>query len=107
DPKVRAQGLEALKGAIADAKFYGADTVLLVPGKVTNPETENFDQVWDRSQQQIRKAIPDAEKAGVKICVETVWNDFITKPQQMIDYLDQLDSPHVAAYFDVSNMIKY
>src|SRR5690606_19574505 len=45
DPKVRAQGLEARKGAIADAKFYGADTVLLVPGKVTNPETENFDQV--------------------------------------------------------------
>src|SRR5206468_1624420 len=32
DPKVRTRGLEALLGAIKDAKTVGADTVLLVPG---------------------------------------------------------------------------
>ena len=37
DPAVRAKGLAALNGAIADAKLYGADTVLLVPGKVHRP----------------------------------------------------------------------
>jgi L-ribulose-5-phosphate 3-epimerase len=107
DPEVRAQGLKSLLGAIDDAKFYGADTVLLVPGKVTDKENENFDQVWQRSQAEVRKAIPATEKANVKICIETVWNDFITKPQQLIDYVDQFNSPHVAAYFDISNMIKY
>ena len=107
DPAVRAKGLEALNGAIADAKLYGADTVLLVPGKVTNPETENFEQVWQRSQEEIRKAIPAAEAAGVKIAIEVVWNDFITKPEQLVKYVDEFQSPTVGAYFDVSNMIKY
>jgi len=32
---------------------------------------------------------------------------FITKPQQLVDYVDSLQSPHVGAYFDCSNMIKY
>src|SRR5438034_2108866 len=44
DPAVRAEGLVALKTAIADAKTYGSTSILLVPGKVTNKETENFDQ---------------------------------------------------------------
>src|SRR5262245_21869083 len=34
DEKVRAKGLEALLGALKDAKTVGADTVLLVPGVV-------------------------------------------------------------------------
>jgi len=108
DPAIRAKGLAALNGAIADAKLYGADTVLLVPGKVTNPETENFEQVWQRSQEEIRKAIPVAQQAGVKIAIEVVWNDFLTKPEQLVKYVDEFKAPQVVgAYFDVSNMIKY
>ncbi|MEA2710125.1 MAG: L-ribulose-5-phosphate 3-epimerase [Phycisphaerales bacterium] len=107
DPAVRAKGLAALTGAIADAKLFGADTVLLVPGKVSNPETENFEQVWQRSQEEVRKAIPAAQQAGVKIAIEVVWNDFLTKPEQLVKYVDEFKSPSVGAYFDVSNMIKY
>ena len=108
DPAVRAKGLAALNGAVADAKLFGADTVLLVPGKVTNAETENFEQCWQRSQEEIRKAIPAAQAAGVKIAIEVVWNDFLTKPEQLVKYVDEFQSPAtVGAYFDVSNMIKY
>jgi hexulose-6-phosphate isomerase len=113
DPAVRAKGLAALNTAIADAKFFGADTVLLVPGKVTaaasrpEAESETFEQVWERSQAEIRKAIPAAQAANVKIAIEVVWNDFITKPEQLVKYVDEFKSPHVGAYFDVSNMIKY
>ena len=39
--------------------------------------------------------------------VETVWNNFITKPEQMVKYVDQFDTPTVGTYFDISNMIKY
>jgi L-ribulose-5-phosphate 3-epimerase len=107
DPKVRAAGVEALRTAIDDAKFLGADTVLLVPGKVTNSETENYEQCYSRSQQEIRKVIPQAHDAGVKIAIEVVWNDFITKPEQLIRYVDDFETPTVGAYFDCSNMIKY
>ena len=58
--------------------------MLLVPGKVTNPETENYDQCYARSQDEIRKVIPQADDANVKIAIEVVWNDFITKPEQLV-----------------------
>jgi hexulose-6-phosphate isomerase len=113
DAKVRARGLEALVGALHDARTVGADTVLLVPGVVREEEFEGkkvpvtYEQCWERSSAEVRKAIPIAEKLGVKIAIEVVWNNFITKPEQLIEYVDQFRSPYVGAYFDCSNMIKY
>ena len=105
DAAVRAKGLAALRVTIADAKTVGADTVLLVPGVVNKDVT--YEQCWERSTAEVKKAIPDADKAGVKIAIETVWNNFITKPEQLVEYVDQFKTPTVGAYFDVSNMVKY
>ena len=105
DEKVRAKGLAALLQALEDAKTVGADTVLLVPGVVNKDVT--YEQCYERSQAEVKKAIPTAEKLGVKIAIETVWNNFITKPEQMISFVDDLKSPAVGAYFDCSNMVKY
>jgi L-ribulose-5-phosphate 3-epimerase len=102
---VRAKGLASLKAALHDAAFFGADTVLLVPGVVNKEVT--YEQCWERSQAEVRKVLPLAEKLGIKIAIEVVWNNFITKPQQMIDYVDAFKSPWVGTYFDCSNMIKY
>lgn len=105
DEAVRAKGLAALKTALQDAKTVGADTVLLVPGVVNKDVT--YEQCYERSQAEVRKALPLAEKLGVKIAIEVVWNNFITKPEQLIQYVDDFKSDHVGAYFDASNMIKY
>lgn len=105
DEAVRAKGLAALKGAIEDAAYFGCDTVLLVPGVVKDDVT--YEQCYERSQTEIKKALLLAEKHKVKICIETVWNNFITKPEQMISFVDDLKSPWVGAYFDCSNMLKY
>lgn len=105
DATVRAKGLSALNGAIEDAAFFGCDTVLLVPGVVKDDVT--FEQCYERSQAEIKKALPLAEKHKVKICIETVWNNFITKPEHLISFVDDLKSPWVGAYFDCSNMLKY
>jgi L-ribulose-5-phosphate 3-epimerase len=102
---IREKGLKALIKAIEDAKIVGADTVLLVPG-VVNKDV-SYEQCYERSQIEVRKAIPHAEKANVKIAIETVWNNFITKPEQLVQYVDDFKSPFVGAYFDISNMIKY
>jgi len=103
--EIRAKGLKALLGAIADAKSVGADTVLLVPGVVNKDVT--YEQCWERSTAEVKKAIPAAEKAGVKIAIEVVWNNFLTKPEQLIEYVDQFKTETVGAYFDISNMVKY
>jgi L-ribulose-5-phosphate 3-epimerase len=105
DAAVRARGLEALIGALDDARFYGADTALLVPGRVGKDGT--YQECWDRSVAEITKALPHAEKTGVKIAIEVVWNDFLTKPEQLVQYVDTFKSPWVGAYFDASNMLKY
>src|SRR5204863_7383623 len=73
--------------------------------KVTKDVT--CDQRWSRSREEIRKVLPLAEQNGVKIAIEVVWNDFITKPEQLVKYVDEFNSPQVGAYFDVSNMVKY
>jgi hexulose-6-phosphate isomerase len=107
DAAVREKGLQGLLTALKDAHTYGAETCLLVPGAVRDKETENFEQAWERSTEQVKKAIPTAEKLGVKICIETVWNEFLTTPEHLIKYVDQFQNPIVGAYFDISNMIKY
>jgi L-ribulose-5-phosphate 3-epimerase len=107
NPAVREKGLQGLLTAIKDAHTYSADACLLVPGAVRDKEKENFEQCWERSTEQVKKAIPTAEKLGVKICIETVWNEFITTPEHLIKYVDQFQNPIVGAYFDISNMIKY
>jgi L-ribulose-5-phosphate 3-epimerase len=66
-----------------------------------------YEQCWERSQAEVRKALPVAEKLKVKIAIEVVWNNFITKPEQLIEYVDSFKSEYVGAYFDCSNMIKY
>jgi hexulose-6-phosphate isomerase len=105
DSKVRAEGLEALKQCLRDAKRYGASSVLLVPG-VVNKEISYAD-AYTRSQAEIRKAIPLAEELGVKIAIENVWNHFLLSPLEAARYVDEFGSPAVGWHFDVGNVINY
>lgn len=107
DVTVRERAVVALRGAIADAKTYGASTVLVVPGVVRDAEKENFQQVWERSRVEIAKCLPEAKEAGVRIAIEVVWNDFLKTPEDLVKYVDEFQDPAVGAYFDCSNMIKY
>jgi hexulose-6-phosphate isomerase len=105
DEKARREGLEGLLQALKDAKRYGATSVLLVPGVVNKDVT--YDQCFERSVAEIKKAIPLAKDLQVKIAVENVWNNFITKPEQAQAFLDAIDSPMVGWHFDIGNVIRY
>jgi hexulose-6-phosphate isomerase len=105
DEAVRAEGVEALRQTLRDAKAYGAGSILLVPG-VVNKEVSIGD-CWKRSIEHIRSAIPLAQELGVKISVENVWNNFITAEDQAVRYLDEIASPWVGWHFDVGNVIRY
>lgn len=105
DPAVREEGVAALIVALEDAKAYGADAVLLVPGRVT--ESVSYDECWERSVAEIKKAIPAAEKLNVKIAIENVWNNFLLSPLEAARYIDQFNSTAVGAYFDCGNILAY
>ena len=105
DPKVAEQGVKDLSAALQCAKEVGADGVLLVPG-IVNGDTRYVD-CYNRSQKHIREVIPVAEKTGVRILVENVWNNFLMSPLEFARYIDEFKSPWVQAYFDVGNVIAF
>ena len=105
DPKVREEGVAALKVSLEDAKAYGADTVLLVPGRVS--DTVSYDDCWKRTVEEIKKVIPLAEQLNVKIAVENVWNNFLLSPVEAAYYVDHFQSNMVGFYFDCGNILIY
>lgn len=104
---IRKDGLDGLITALQDAHAYGATSVLLVPGVVEGSGIgrgdSTYQECWDRSIGEIRKAIPVARDLGVKISIENVGNNFITKPEQARDYLDAINSEWVGWHFDIGN----
>jgi len=115
DPEVRRKGVSGLETAIRDAHAYGASSVLLVPGRVANAETENQEQVFERSVAGIRHVLPLASELGIHILIENVWNGFCYQhngpsdqtADALADYLDAIGSPWVGSYFDIGNHQKY
>jgi len=105
DPAVRARGLDGLKAALRDSKFYGCTSVLLVPA-VVNKQMSYLD-AYTRSQAEIRKAIPLAEELGVNIAIENVWNHFLLSPREAARYVDEFKSPRIGWHFDVGNIVNY
>ena len=106
NPEVREASRVGLAQAMREAKGVGGTSVLLVPGAVRG-EKETHQLVWDRSIAQIRKLIPLAEELSIHILIETVWNGFCYKPEQFRDYIDEINSPWVQAYYDIGNMQKF
>jgi len=102
DEGTRKLGLDGLLLSLQDARAYGAGSVLLVPGIAR--DGVSYDQCWERSIVEIKKAIPVAKELGVKISIENVGNNFITTPEQAMAYLDAINSEWVGWHFDIGNV---
>ncbi|MGI6417165.1 MAG: sugar phosphate isomerase/epimerase family protein [Thermoguttaceae bacterium] len=61
----------------------------------------------DASRKAVEALIPVAEKTGVIIALENVWNQFWVKPNLFANFVASFDSPFVKAYFDIGNHVKY
>jgi L-ribulose-5-phosphate 3-epimerase len=105
DPAIREQGVAALKLSLEDAAAYGADTVLLVPGRVN--DIVSYDDCWNRTVAELKKVIPVAINLKVKIALENVWNNFLISPMEAASFVDQFKTPYVGFYFDIGNVLVY
>ena len=105
DRAVVEKGLAGMRTSLHNAKLWGSDAVLLVPG-VVNPQTSYHD-AWTRSQKEIRTLIPLAEELRVVIAIEEVWNKFLLSPLEMANYISEFQSPWIKAWFDVGNVLLY
>jgi hexulose-6-phosphate isomerase len=105
DAAAREESMEGVRTALEDARAYGTDAVLIVPGTVN--EHLRYDECWERSSDCIRRLLPAAEKLKVRLCVENVWNNFLLSPMEACRYVDQFNSPYVGFYFDCGNIMVY
>lgn len=105
DPEVRAKTVAGMTTALEDCKAYGGTTVLLVPAVVS--ESIGYDEAYERSQAEIRSLLPKAEELDLTIAFENVWNNFLLSPLEFARYIDEFESEHVGAYFDIGNIIRY
>ena len=62
---------------------------------------------YDAFQAAILKLIPAAEKTGVVITVENVWNNMFVDAEHLAYFIDSFRSRWVQAYFDIGNHVKY
>jgi L-ribulose-5-phosphate 3-epimerase len=105
DPAVVEKSVAGMRTSLHNAKRWGSDVVLLVPG-VVNSQT-SYRDAWTRSQREIRKLIPLAEELQVVIAIEEVWNKFLLSPLEMARYIEEFHSPWIKAWFDVGNVLLY
>ncbi len=61
----------------------------------------------DTSREAVKRLIPVAEKLGVIIALENVWNNLWVKPDLFRCFVASFNSPWVGAYFDIGNHVKY
>lgn len=107
--EVRAKGLAGLQTAIRESRMVGGNSVLLVPGVADQNTSQQ--QAWDRSLEEIQKALPLAAQLGIHILIENVWNGMFYDPKgndrqsadRLANYLDQGNSPWFGSYFDIGN----
>lgn len=105
DPKKREECVKSIEKALWDTKQYGGSTVLVVPGVVN--ANVSYGEAYERSQVEIRKLLPVAEKTGVKIAIENVWNQFLLSPLEAARFVDDFKHPMVGWYLDVGNVLRY
>jgi hexulose-6-phosphate isomerase len=105
DPAVRKKCIDSVARSLQEVKELGGDTVLVVPGVVN--EKVSYEQAYITSQNSIRELIPYAEKTGMKIGLENVWNNFLISPVEAKRYIDEINHPLVGWYFDIGNVLRY
>ncbi|MBI1852737.1 MAG: sugar phosphate isomerase/epimerase [Planctomycetes bacterium] len=109
---VRAKSIQLHRGALERAAWLGAKALLFVPGAIKIPWDATFGPVrYDDAMRWAHEAVDalagTAEKVGVDLCVENVWNGLFYSPLELAQFVDSFESPRVGVYFDVGNVLGY
>jgi L-ribulose-5-phosphate 3-epimerase len=112
DPRVRAQAIEQHERALERAAWLGVHALLFVPGAVAIPWMPAFgpvpyDDALRWAQEAVRALIPTAERVGVDLLIENVWNGMLYSPLEFARFVDDAGSARVGAYLDLGNLLGY
>ena len=106
--------LSQAKREIALAQAYGVDTMLIVCGS-RRPEDRRYEKLTDEEQAKVesatRRALAEllslAEKSGVCLALEFVWNNAWADPDAYAAFVRSFASPWLKIYLDLGNGLKF
>ena len=103
DTSEREKAKELVRMLVRHAEAARCDSVLVVPGVVN--EDVSYLSAWNNASKAIGELLPFIEEHKVNVCIENVWNKFLTSPFDMARFVDSFDSEYVASYFDAGNVL--
>ena len=77
------------------------DAINYHPGQ----ENINYEVAYSRALSAFRDIAPMAKQMGVTIAIENIWNQFLLSPLEMRNFIDEIGSDYVGAFFDVGNVM--
>ena len=123
---IRESAKNVVRKQLDTAALLGADCILVCPGTVgvdfkpdevvpdaheieffAGSEIIEYDVAFERAQEALKELAPYAEKKGVCIGIENIWNKFLLSPLEMRNFLDEIGSEWVQAFLDVGNMVLF
>jgi L-ribulose-5-phosphate 3-epimerase len=111
DAAVRRAGRDTVRRAMEVAAEMHVGAVLVIPGYVGLPwdpsvKPVRYDYAYDRTRDGLRELVPTAEKLGVTMLVENIWNKFLLSPLEMRSLIDEIGSERVRALLDTGNVLQ-
>jgi L-ribulose-5-phosphate 3-epimerase len=93
---------KVLRKQLECAAALGADGILVVPGGIG--DNRSVQQAFANSKQTLLELVPEIIQSKIMVGVENVWNGFFASPFDMARFIDEINCPYIAAYFDVGNV---
>ena len=101
DKEIREYGIKIAKRMIEIASVLEADTVLLIPGLLT--EESDYIEVYNQSVDVLRSLGKIAEKYGINIGLENGGMKFLHSPLEFNKFLEEIAYSNIGLYLDTAN----
>jgi hexulose-6-phosphate isomerase len=110
DAATRKKSIDLHAAALQRCAWLGVKSMLMVPGVVKSPispDLVRYDHALERLREGVKKLLETAEKTGVELCLENVWNGLFYSPVEFAGFVDSIKSDKLGIYFDVGNLLGY
>ena len=111
DAAVREKSIKLHADALERTAWLGCQAMLFVPGVVNSPispdEHIRYDLAIERAREAVSRLLETANKVGVDLCIENVWNGLFYSPLELRDFVDSFNSDRLGVYFDCGNVLGY
>lgn len=93
-----------LETGLEITRRLGGDSMLVV---LEYPQDKPVQRTWKDAVARMKEAASHAEKLGVRMLVENVWNTFTISAFDMARLIDEIGSAWVGVHLDIGNQMRW